>query len=114
MPVIAIDLAMHHLLAEVDDQVLVEAQLGAAALQGGRRASCAGPGARRLFCAHRAGVRDFLQQGAFAGEPLQGFGRRRRRGLHLQGDRALAAGPVVVTGPAAFLAFVDRACRRRA
>lgn len=30
MSVIAIDLAMHHLLAEVDDQVLVEAQLGAA------------------------------------------------------------------------------------
>ncbi|EKT4484033.1 phage gp6-like head-tail connector protein [Pseudomonas putida] len=30
MPVIAIDLAMHHLLAEPEDQVLVEAQLGAA------------------------------------------------------------------------------------
>ncbi|QXI49157.1 head-tail connector protein [Pseudomonas anuradhapurensis] len=30
MPVIAIDLAMHHLLAEAEDQVLVEAQLGAA------------------------------------------------------------------------------------
>lgn len=29
MPVIAIDLAMHHLLAEPEDQVLVEAQLGA-------------------------------------------------------------------------------------
>lgn len=30
MPVIAIDLAMRHLLAEPEDQVLVEAQLGAA------------------------------------------------------------------------------------
>lgn len=30
MPVIAIDLAMHHLLAEPEDQVLVEAQLDAA------------------------------------------------------------------------------------
>ena len=30
MPVIAIDLAMHHLLAEPEDQVLVEAQLVAA------------------------------------------------------------------------------------
>ncbi|MBC3411285.1 phage gp6-like head-tail connector protein [Pseudomonas sp. SWRI51] len=30
MPVIAIDLAMHHLLAEPEDQALVEAQLGAA------------------------------------------------------------------------------------
>lgn len=30
MPVIAIDLAMHHLLAEPDDQVLVQAQLEAA------------------------------------------------------------------------------------
>ncbi|PCR94899.1 hypothetical protein CP336_18845 [Pseudomonas fluorescens] len=30
MPVIAIDLAMHHLLAEPEDQVLVEAQLEAA------------------------------------------------------------------------------------
>ncbi|WJO30982.1 head-tail connector protein [Pseudomonas monteilii] len=30
MPVIAIDLAMHHLLAEPEDLVLVEAQLGAA------------------------------------------------------------------------------------
>lgn len=30
MPVIAIDIAMHHLLAEPDDQVLVQAQLDAA------------------------------------------------------------------------------------
>ena len=93
---------------------MLQAQFVAAAPGAGRGPLCPDGLARRLFLARRSGIFDFLQQGALTGQPGQGVRRRHGCGLHLQRDRALAAGLVVITDPAAVLAFVDRARGRRA